>query len=120
MAHAGLTTPQLKLPPVLPTTELTVLDGPGCVTLDMTAVLQSALIRGVSKAVWSGLPVNNRPTSQPVVPLPEGSQYLGFIFARGDDPAGVEAALRRAYGRLEFIIEPPEGESSLQAGMVHG
>ena len=60
------------------------------------------------------------PVGQPVVPIPEGSQYLGFIFARGDDPAGVEAALRRAYGRLEFIIEPPEGESSLQAGMVHG
>ena len=31
-----------------------------------------------------------------VRPLPEGDRYLGFLFARGDTPAAVEAALRRA------------------------
>jgi biotin carboxylase len=41
---------------------------------------------------------------QTLVPLPEGWQYLGFIFARGDDPATVEDALRRAHGRLRFQI----------------
>jgi biotin carboxylase len=41
---------------------------------------------------------------QTLVPLPEGWQYLGFIFARGDDPATVEDALRRAHGRLRFEI----------------
>ena len=46
------------------------------------------------------------PLGQEVVPLPEGTRYLGFIFARGETPERVEAALREAYGRLEFIIEP--------------
>jgi biotin carboxylase len=43
---------------------------------------------------------------QPVVPLPEGSEYLGFIFARGDSPEFVEQALRRAHVKLRFDIEP--------------
>ncbi len=34
--------------------------------------------------------------------LPEGSSYLGFIFARGPTPAGVEAALREAHSHLSF------------------
>jgi biotin carboxylase len=41
----------------------------------------------------------------PVVPLPEGESYLGFIFARGETPGEVEAALREAHGRLRFRIE---------------
>src|SRR5262245_14321407 len=41
---------------------------------------------------------------QAVVPLPEGSQYLGFIFARADAPAAAEAALREAHRRLTFVI----------------
>jgi len=42
----------------------------------------------------------------PLMPLPEGDSYLGFIFARGDTPAAVEAALRAAHGCLRFAIEP--------------
>ena len=41
-----------------------------------------------------------------LLPLPEGSSYLGFIFARGDAPAVVETALRAAHGRLSFTIAP--------------
>jgi biotin carboxylase len=41
---------------------------------------------------------------QNLVPWPEGSSYLGFIFARGPSPAEVEAALREAHRRLEFVI----------------
>jgi hypothetical protein len=41
-----------------------------------------------------------------LVPLPEGESYLGFIFARGDTAASVEAALRQAHARLHFEIEP--------------
>jgi biotin carboxylase len=41
-----------------------------------------------------------------LVPLPEGKAYLGFIFARGDSPAFVEDALRRAHGRLQLTIKP--------------
>lgn len=42
----------------------------------------------------------------PIVPLPEGASYLGFIFARGETPAQVEAALRAAHARLHFDIQP--------------
>ncbi len=42
----------------------------------------------------------------PIVPLPEGDSYLGFIFARGATPEEVEAALREAHTRLRFTIEP--------------
>ncbi|MCW5848701.1 MAG: ATP-grasp domain-containing protein [Anaerolineae bacterium] len=44
--------------------------------------------------------------NHPVVPLPEGSSYLGFIFARGERPDEVEAALREAHRRLHFTIVP--------------
>lgn len=37
---------------------------------------------------------------------PEGSSYLGFIFARGETPKEVEAALRRAHQALRFRITP--------------
>lgn len=46
------------------------------------------------------------PLNYPVVPLPEGNSYLGFIFARAATPATVEAALREAHGRLYFDIAP--------------
>jgi hypothetical protein len=42
----------------------------------------------------------------PLVPLPEGDSYLGFIFARASTTAGVEAALRSAHRCLHFQIEP--------------
>jgi biotin carboxylase len=39
-----------------------------------------------------------------VAPPPWGARYLGFIFARADSPAAVEAALRQAHQRLELDI----------------
>jgi hypothetical protein len=41
---------------------------------------------------------------QQLVPLPEGAGYPGFIFARGENPRQVEAALREAHRRLEFVF----------------
>jgi biotin carboxylase len=41
---------------------------------------------------------------QVLLPLPEGSSYLGFIFARGETPGEVEAALREAHAELIFHI----------------
>ena len=41
-----------------------------------------------------------------LVPLPEGSRYLGFIFARADSAAAVEAALREAHSRLKVVVAP--------------
>ncbi|MFQ5662424.1 MAG: ATP-grasp domain-containing protein [Terriglobia bacterium] len=44
--------------------------------------------------------------SHPILPLPEGSSYLGFIFARGRTADAVEESLRAAHQRLHFRIEP--------------
>jgi biotin carboxylase len=43
---------------------------------------------------------------QVLVPLPEGNSYLGFIFARADQPAAAVAAVRAAHERLALDIEP--------------
>lgn len=44
------------------------------------------------------------PPGRELVPLPEGDRYLGFLFARGDAPSNVEAALRTAHAALHFEI----------------
>ena len=44
------------------------------------------------------------PSGRPVVPLPEGDRYLGFIFARGPTPHSVEAALRQAEKFLDVHL----------------
>jgi biotin carboxylase len=46
------------------------------------------------------------PLNAPIMPLPEGAAYLGFIFARGETPEYVEAALRRAHAALTIRIDP--------------
>ena len=43
---------------------------------------------------------------RPVVPLPEGDRYLGFMFARAASPDAVERSLRVAHGLLRIRIEP--------------
>ena len=37
---------------------------------------------------------------------PEGSSYLGFLFARGAHPEEVEQAIRKAHEKLAFTISP--------------
>jgi hypothetical protein len=37
---------------------------------------------------------------------PEGSSYLGFLFAKGSTPDDVEQALRRAHAELRFTLTP--------------
>jgi hypothetical protein len=44
------------------------------------------------------------PLGKALAPLPEGSSYLGFLFARGAAPDAVERALREAHSRLRFEI----------------
>jgi biotin carboxylase len=41
-----------------------------------------------------------------VAAWPEGSSYLGFIFARATEPAAVESALRAAHACLRFDLRP--------------
>ena len=44
------------------------------------------------------------PLGHPVLELPEGSRYLGFIIGHGVSPDEVVEALREAHRRLEFVI----------------
>jgi hypothetical protein len=37
---------------------------------------------------------------------PEGSSYLGFLFARGETPAKVENTLREGHAKLNFKLAP--------------
>jgi len=41
-----------------------------------------------------------------VAAWPEGSSYLGFLFARGKTPAEVETAIREAHAKLNFKFTP--------------
>jgi len=41
-----------------------------------------------------------------LVPLPEGNQYLGYIFASAKSTKQVTDAIRRAYACLEFVSAP--------------
>jgi hypothetical protein len=41
---------------------------------------------------------------QEMLPLPEGSAYLGFLFFRGASADRVEAGLRDAHRRLDFDL----------------
>ena len=41
---------------------------------------------------------------QQMLPLPEGSAYLGFLFFRGSTADGVEKGLREAHQRLQFLL----------------
>ena len=65
-------------------------------------------LRGVSAAARvpniDEVIVSARPT-QVFTPLPEGFQYVGFIFARAQAPGEVENALRSAFNRLEPVFE---------------
>ena len=66
-------------------------------------------VEGVEEALEvdgvTGIEITAR-MNHPIVPLPEGASYLGFIFARGESPAEVEASLRLAHERLEVHITP--------------
>ncbi len=45
---------------------------------------------------------------RPVVPLPDGDRYLGFLFARGASADAVERSLRAAHACLRIRIDPHE------------
>ena len=49
---------------------------------------------------------------RPVVALPEGDRYLGFLFARGATADAVEASLREAHAHLRITIEPPTEQAA--------
>lgn len=45
------------------------------------------------------------PIGAPVVPLPEGDRYLGFLFATGATPAAVETSLRAGADALGIVVD---------------
>jgi hypothetical protein len=59
---------------------------------------EASRIPGIEEITISARP------GQTLVPLPEGSRYLGFIFSRAATPAAAETAVREAHRRLRFRI----------------
>lgn len=66
----------------------------------VTGIAEAAKVQGIT-----GIEIT-APLNQPILALPEGSSYLGFIFARSNSPGEAEAALRAAHSLLEFEIAP--------------
>ena len=64
----------------------------------VTGVEGAAAVPGVTEVAITAK------EGQTLLRLPEGNSYLGFLFARGESPAFVEAALREAHERLRFEI----------------
>jgi biotin carboxylase len=84
----------------------------GAVGVMMIPIPNGGILRGVngleaanSVPGITGIEITAR-LNHSIVPLPEGSSYLGFIFARGTTPEEVEQALRDAHALLEFKITP--------------
>jgi len=70
----------------------------GGVYEDVAGVDDARAVAGVDDVIITAK------AGQALLPLPEGGSYLGFIFARGGDPAEVERALRCAHDKLSFRI----------------
>ena len=64
----------------------------------VSGVAEARQVPGVEDVVVSARP------GQILVPLPEGSRYLGFVFSRAETAEGAERALREAHAKLDFEI----------------
>jgi biotin carboxylase len=53
-----------------------------------------------------------------IISWPEGSSYLGFIFARAEDPEKVENALREAHAKLNFVVNAELPVSNAATGKL--
>jgi biotin carboxylase len=70
----------------------------GGIMRGVTGVEAARAVPGIEDVVISIKP------GETIVPLPEGSSYLGFIFARAGSPQAVEQALRAAHRCLAVDI----------------
>lgn len=101
-------------------TPVTVKRKPGASGVLMIPVPAAGVLRrveGEAEAAQTAGVTGLRITVEPghvLERLPEASGYLGFIYAAGDTPAQVEAALRQAHEKLHFRIDPlwPLGTAS--------
>jgi len=57
---------------------------------------EARAVEGIEEIVITAKP------GQAMIPLPEGASYLGFIFARTENPERAAEALRHAHARLKF------------------
>jgi biotin carboxylase len=83
---------------------------PSAVAVMMIPVLKAGImkqVRGVTEALSvphvTDVIITVHPGQQ-LVPLPEESRYVGFIFARDDSPVVAESAVRAAYECLDLVI----------------
>lgn len=63
----------------------------------MTDALQTNYVRDIEIHINPGYEL---------IPLPEGSSYLGFIFAQAPDFEQTYAALKQAHEKLKFVTQP--------------
>jgi biotin carboxylase len=61
-------------------------------------VEEASAVPGIEEVILTAKP------GQQFLALPERSSYLGFLFARGESAAQVEAALRQSHAKLRFHI----------------
>jgi carbamoylphosphate synthase large subunit len=82
-----------------PATGVMMIPVPGAGIYESVAGIEEARrTAGIDDVVITAKP------GQKLVPLPEGSSYVGFVFASGEEPAVVENSLRLAHSRLKFEI----------------
>ena len=74
-----------------------------CTGLTVNPATTKTILRAPSSSIAGQAVTLTAHLGQELVPLPEGSRYLGFIFARTETPEDVEAALR---DRLRDIPRP--------------
>lgn len=78
----------------------------------MVPVPAAGVLRAIDGVEWAArIPCVREVTitarvGEPVLPLPEGNKYLGFVFAAADHPDTVVAALRNARETLRVRIAP--------------
>ncbi len=86
------------------------LDRPGAAGVMMLPIAKGGVLQavdGVEAARAVPLVEDVQVTAelgQVLEPAPEGASYLGFVFARGQRPDEVEAALRQAHACLRFTV----------------
>jgi biotin carboxylase len=68
------------------------------VYVDVTGLEAARSLPGVEDIVITAK------AGQKLIPLPEGSSYLGFIFAAGESASEAERALRSSHAQLRFEI----------------
>ncbi len=98
--RSALGLPTVDTSPAKPATGVLMLPIPASGTLTAVEGIAAVLdIKGVDDVEIT------IPKGRPVVALPEGDRYLGFLFASGPDPATVEATLREAGNTLAVAID---------------